>query len=370
MKHKVLTIGSAMRDIFIEHSGQETIELETRQGKQSFILLREGAKVEVDTIEYYTGGGSTNSATTFAHHGIHTFAFFKTGDDAEADFIIDKLAQEGIDTSYVVRSSDMMTGASFIVPCREGDRTMLVYRGANLEMKKDEIPFNIFEDIDQIYVTSLSGTTAKLLLPIAQAAQKVETVVAVNPGMSQLVAGADELREALPYVDILILNAQEANTFMGSLVQTDVEMQTKALEAKMHKKKEDIPELLGSPLTYQSIHFDTKQFFTEVLSRGPKIVVVTNGAEGVYVATKDRIYFHPAGNVKVVSTLGAGDSFGSCFVSSLMQGNAIKEALVKGILNSASVIQYLDAKNGILSHDALEEQFAKIGTHQIEEYFF
>ena len=42
---------------------------------------------------------------------------------------------------------------------------------------------------------------------------------------------------------------------------------------------------------------------------GPKTVVITNGSNGVYVATEKEIIFHPSIKTKVVDTVGAGDSW-------------------------------------------------------------
>jgi sugar/nucleoside kinase (ribokinase family) len=96
-------------------------------------------------------------------------------------------------------------------------------------------------------------------------------------------------------------------------------------------------------------------------------VVVTNGAEGVYVATNDRLYFHKSMHVKVVNTLGAGDAFGSSFVGALYAGNDVSDAIRYGIVNSASVIQHAGAKTGLLSAAALKERISKLDSSLLTE---
>ena len=93
---------------------------------------------------------------------------------------------------------------------------------------------------------------------------------------------------------------------------------------------------------------------------GPKIVVVTDGAQGVYAATDSTMYYHPAVATSVVDTLGAGDSFGSCFIATYLKTNDIEKALRFGNLNSASVIRQIGAKPGLLTWKELEEQDKKI----------
>ncbi len=92
-----------------------------------------------------------------------------------------------------------------------------------------------------------------------------------------------------------------------------------------------------------------------MLKLGPRIVVVTNGGEGVYVATPDKLYFHPSVSTKIVNTLGAGDAFGSCFVGMIYAGVSIGDAMRRGVLNSASVIAYPDAKTGLLNSEQLQQ---------------
>lgn len=76
--------------------------------------------------------------------------------------------------------------------------------------------------------------------------------MANNPGTSQLVAGADTLRESLPNIDILILNADEAKRLMASLLQTSDTL-LKEIKHEQKKSNPELPELLGCHISYNSI---------------------------------------------------------------------------------------------------------------------
>ncbi|GAI85852.1 unnamed protein product, partial [marine sediment metagenome] len=109
----------------------------------------------------------------------------------------------------------------------------------------------------------------------------------------------------------------------------------------------------------------------EILKQGTKIVAVTNGADGVYVAHKNNIYYHPSIKPKnLVSTLGAGDAFGSCFVAQLAQDKSIEDAIRSGILNSSSVLEHLDAKTGLLSKRESEEKLKQINTDLLQTFSY
>lgn len=366
---KILTIGGATQDIFILHKDPEMVHFCLAHQTQSFLLLEEGKKIDVENVLYLSGGGATNSAVLFKRCGFETATCFKIGADERGDFILNDLKKEDIDLSNVIRTQHERTAISFIIPSPSGDRTVLCYRGTTQTVTHNEIPFDAFKQFDQLYITSLSGPSAQLLPEIAHAAKKHHIPVATNPGSSQLQSGADALQEALPNIDILILNTEEACMLMASLIRTNVKLQQHLVDQPAQAQKE-LPSLLQQEITYQTLCFDIKHFFSEVLSRGPKIVVVTNGAEGVYVATHDAILFHPSLNVNVVDTLGAGDAFGSCFVASLLHNYTISESLMRGIMNAASVISFYGAKEGLLSKTALDIKMKTMPTNLVQTFSF
>jgi fructose-1-phosphate kinase PfkB-like protein len=161
----------------------------------------------------------------------------------------------------------------------------------------------------------------------------------------------------------LILNAYEASLLAYSLAMK------KKLSMKQKKIADNnVPDLLKNGLVYKDFLCSLPDYFTYILKSGPRIAVVTNGAEGVYVATQNTLHFHPSLPAKVVSTLGAGDAFASCFVAMLAQQKSIEESLVCGIINSSSVINFLGAKTGLLTQQELANRFKSVGTRKIRSF--
>lgn len=350
---KVLTIGSGIQDVFTKYENVETLDLHTKEENLAYVCLRAGRKIELQDIVYHCGGGATNSAVSFARNGCNVEAFFKIGTDKAGDFILDSLKKNNVSTAHVTRTNQAPTGQSFIIPGPHGNSAVLVYRGANITLTKEDLPENAIKHADQLYITSLSGPAAHLLIPITSIAKKYNVRVAANPGTSQLRSGADFLKEALGNINILILNSYEAELLMTSLM-----VQKPPLDmAQSHK--ENLPELLKKPLGSTTTCFTLQQFFTTVHQYGPEIIVVTNGSEGVYASDKNNIYFHPSIKINIVSSTGAGDAFGSSFVAQLLNNASIEDALRTGIINSSSVIKHLGTQNGLLTRNELE----KISTH-------
>jgi sugar/nucleoside kinase (ribokinase family) len=364
---KILTIGGATQDIFILYEDAETLHLHTKRGKESYLLLKEGGKLEVKELIYSSGGGANNAAFSFKKQGFDVSPVLKVANDEQGTFVIDKLKEAGINTQYVVSVAGH-TGLSFIIPSLEHDRTVFAFRGVNGTMSEEDIPFDDFDQYNYLYITSLSGGSSQLLLSITQQAKKLQIPVAINPGASQLVAGAPTLCKSLLNIDILIINSSEAKKFMLSLAHANEHLHT-TLKKKGKKIKTDHrPILLEESINIEDIWFSINNFFQAVLAQGPRIVVVTNGAEGVYVATGQTVYFHPSLPIKVVNTLGAGDAFGSSFVGAIASGKSIESAIRHGICNAASVISFMDTKQGLLSMKELEKKAQELDPHLLQQF--
>lgn len=57
-----------------------------------------------------------------------------------------------------------------------------------------------------------------------------------------------------------------------------------------------------------------------------RLVILTKGADGSEVITSDEVIPQPAGEAKVVDTVGAGDSFTAAFVVAYLRGDSLADA--------------------------------------------
>jgi sugar/nucleoside kinase (ribokinase family) len=372
---KVFTIGGATLDVFVRYEGTDLITITKKNSSFNFMLFESGEKIEVDELLYQTGGGATNSAVSFKRLGFDTSCFCNIGNDAAGTIVLDTLKKESVETKHIHTSTHYQTGTSFIVNSIKGDYTIFAFRGANSYLELEKLPFDHIAQAEQLYITSLSNNSSLLLPQLVEFAKKNNIRVAINPGVSQLVKGTQTLKESLKYIDILILNSSEAQNFMVALVAND-EIYKKTLMSSQTNwacavnMSDEKPYLIHQPLFYENMYFSIKKFFQEVLKMGPQIVVVTNGCNGVYVATHKEIMFYPSIKTKIINTVGAGDAFGSCFVASLMLGYSPEEALKNGIVNSASVLEHIGAKPGLLTHDQLKQRARCLDMHLLQRFTF
>jgi ribokinase len=359
---KIMTIGSAMQDVFLQYKGVETLHMHTKEEDLAYVCMRAGRKVEIQKPIYYCGGGAANSAVSFARAGFNVKTFFKIGTDNAGEFILNTLAKENVATNHVVKTEEAPTGQSFIIPGPQGNSAVLVYRGANITLLQTELPEAAIAESDYLYITSLSGPAAPLLISITHMAKKYNKPVAANPGTSQLHAGAEFLKEALSGIDILILNSYEAELLMTSL-----SLKLPPLETPK-PLNEALPELLKKPLGSATTCFTLPQFFKAVHQCGPHTIVVTNGAEGVYASDKTAIYFHPSIRITIASSIGAGDAFGSSFISQIINNISIENALRAGIINSASVIEQLGTQSGLLAENEITRRCTELDKTLLKKY--
>lgn len=357
---KICSLGGATKDIFIMYEGAETLHLHTQKGEASYLLLEQGTKIDIPALHYATGGGATNAAVSFKRLGLDVKAFFKVGTDVAGEFVHAEMSREKIDISLCLIDPQTSTALSFIIPSLEHNNVALCYRGANTKLTVDEFPFSCIKEFDYLYISPLSGRSGRLLPALVAEAKKHDIPVATNPGMVQITRDVALFNEALSGISILIVNAHEATHLMKSLLKI-----TNLTISKSKKETIQGPRLLKNFASINDTMLTVYDYFNEILKKGPSIGVVTNGVEGVYVATHETLYFHPSLKTEVVSGLGAGDAFSAAFIGSLAMGKSIEDAILYGVINAHSVLQFADAKEGILTADELEKRAQALGKEKL-----
>ena len=65
---KILSIGAAIQDVFLSNSpALKSVKIDATHDVTELEL---GAKIDVNKVDFATGGGATNAATTFARQGL------------------------------------------------------------------------------------------------------------------------------------------------------------------------------------------------------------------------------------------------------------------------------------------------------------
>lgn len=321
MKYNVITIGSATRDVFLLGSNLKGYYDKRFETGKAY-CFEVGSKNEVDKIVFSTGGGATNAAATFSSLGFKCACVSSVGEDPNGEASIDELKKLGIETKYINISKKENTGYSVLVSSpKVGGRMVIVYRGASAKFKEINIPEYI--NSEWFYITSLAGDIG-FLNKVVNFAVKKNIKIALNPGAKELECGLNKLGPILKKVSLLNLNQEEAAKLTGI-------------------KFNNLDKILKR--------------LVDVIQGG--VVVVTRGPAGLVACNESQCYQAGILPGKVVERTGAGDSFGSGFVSGLMINNSIEYAIQLGSANATAVIKEIGAKNGILRKSDLSK-FKKI----------
>ena len=307
---RIVSLGSALQDIYlIDRDNFGSIEFGT---VSMFKNLEIGSKYDVDKLDFFIGGGGTNSAVTLARSGHEVIYIGNIGHDPAGEAVLKMLDEEGIDTSYVCFPSRAKTGCSIILlDSKTGERTVLTYRGASARFDNLNSDDLALIQPDWLYVTTLRGDMGTLL-NFFEKAKSLGTKIMFNPGKLEL-ANPKQVLGLLQDVDVLLVNKKEASLLVGGSL---------------------LEELLARLKNYC------------------KTVIITDGSMGGIATNGEKTYrFGIYEDVKIKDTTGAGDSFGSGFLASLASGDSFRTALVFASANSTSVVQHRGAKNGILSRN-------------------
>ncbi len=308
----IITFGSATQDILVTPKKITSLKYEKNLDVNKEVCFPVGSKIDLGDMQFNTGGGGTNTAATFALQGLKTAFCGVVGSDVSGQEIINELKKLGINSGLVKKTTEKRTNHSIIILNSGVDRTILAYRGAAELMKKEEIPWRKLK-AKWLYLAPLSGLLCDSFEELVDFAKRNNIEVAVNPSMAQLSLSKELLESIFKKVDVLILNQEEASFL--------------------------------TKIPYE----DEKEIFKKIDQIHPGITVMTRGGEGVVVSDGKYMYSAiPSKERNIVDTTGAGDAFGSGFVSEFVRSGDIEKSMQLGMANSMGCLSQVGSKAGLL----------------------
>lgn len=280
------------------------------------ICLNFGDKVPFEYVKIVKAvGNSANAAVCAARLGLRSALAANIGADQNGKDCVEELHRNKVYTQYLHRHGDKPTNYHFVL-WYDVDRTILVnHVEYNYKFPK------VSGTPEWMYLSSLASNSLDYHMEIAAYLKKNPKVkLAFQPGTFQMKLGVQKLRDIYARTEVFIVNVEEAQRILGN--------QTR----------------------------DVKVLLAELHAYGPKIVLVTDGPAGAYMLDGEHFYFMPIypDPKPPVERTGCGDSFAATFVSALQMGKSPLEALVWAPVNPMSVVQYVGAQEGLLTHDQME----------------
>ncbi len=317
MKYDFVAIGDITTDAFIKLKDAE--ELQDHGVRE--LCVRFGDKVPYEeVIEVRAVGNAANAAVAAARIGLSSALIARIGDDENGRNCRSTLKDNGVADEYVETQAGLPTNYHYVL-WFGAERTILVKQTKfAYSMPKFESP------PAYIYLTSLGESAKDFHHEIARyVAAHPETKLVFQPGTFQIKLGAEELKDIYAVTEIFFCNKEEAQKILNTE------------------------------------EGDVKKLMQMVRQLGPKIVVITDGPAGSNILTDEGAWHAPMypDPAPPVSRTGAGDATASTTVSYIIRGLPPAEALLRGLINAASVVQGVGAQAGLMTGQKIEEWYKK-----------
>ncbi len=305
-----ISIGDTQHDVFLEvEEGAKLFQ----EGDRSYLGLAFPEKITVKKCTTVTAvGNAANAAVGASRLGLKAAFYTVLSDDHIGKDEYKVFEDEGISTKFIQWDKNRRSNFSAVLNYK-GDRTILVHH----EKREYDLPHLPF--IPWVYFTSVAKEHEKLHEQVISYVNESHTKLMFNPGSHQLHDGLKGLKNILEVAHVFFVNKQEAQL----LTMNDTE--------------------------------DEKILLSLLFKEGPSMVVMTDGERGSFCFDGTTFYKLDIMKVPLVEMTGAGDAYATGFTVALAYGKPIAEAMRWGAINSASVIQYIGAREGLLTKENMEK---------------
>jgi len=304
---KILVIGRAGMDIYPEPPGTKI--------------------TDVKDFSTHLGGSAANTCVALSKLGVSSDLVTCISDDAIGEYILNKLKEFKVGSRFCRKVDKVFqTQLAVVETILENNQTIL-YRNnsCDLQLKKDDIDQINFQDYSAVFISG--------------------TALSSNPSRDA-VFHASKKASSLKIPLIIDLDYRPYN-WESNQVKSDV--------YKKVLKKMDI--IIGNDLEF-NIADNSKnglELAESLINDKPSIIVYKKGEYGSDLITKDNKKSFGIFSVIPLKPTGAGDAFNGGFISSLLNGQTIEDAVIKGSASAAIVVTKVACSSAMPNEDELKE---------------
>ena len=271
-------------------------------------FVRPGETLAANSFERFAGGKGLNQSLALARSGVPVCHAGKIGGDGL--FLKQILEESGVDCHLIRVDEKGLTGCALIQVSDSGENCIVLYGGTNQTIPDGQIDA-VFEEFEKDDILLIQNEVNSLDRIIKTAAAR-EMKIFFNPApMRENISEAD-----LDLIHTFIVNEIEGAELSGC----------------------------GTDAGYREILSALRQKFPQAN------ILMTLGAQGAIYASREDAgeIFVPACRVeRVVDTTAAGDTFIGYFLSVLVRGGSVRDALETASKASAHCITIKGAANSI-----------------------
>ena len=278
-------------------------------------LPQRGESVSDAVFMQTFGGKGANQAVAAAKAGGRVCFVNCVGEDSYGSQVIHNLEQAGVNTQYVFKESGVATGTALIMVGQGGENYLGVAPGANYRLERTQV--DQAKDLirSAAMVVLQYEITTETLNYVIDLAHQARRPILLNLAPPRPI-GAESLRK----LDILVVNETEAS-FLCALPVEDLAQAWQAAEA--------------------------------LLAKGPRLVILTLGANGLIALSAQEREQVPAFKVQAVDTTAAGDVFCGALAVALVEGQGLRQSLRFASAASAICVTRMGAQPSIPNRDVI-----------------
>lgn len=262
-------------------------------------LLVDFTSTETGDFRFNAGGGTANFAAAVSMAGMKAAFLGQVGEDLFGHMLEESLASYGVYTGALCYSENCRTSLAFVSTAPDGERDFVFYHspGADAEFAPEQLNKEVLLSSSLVHISTVCATApngAAAVLAAARMAKENGILVSFDPNVRPALwksaeACAAYARQVLPLCDIVKLSQEELELLFGAGTE-----------------QENVEKLIAM---------------------GPRLAVITAGAEGAAWYRRGECGFVPARKVKAVDTTGAGDCFFGSFIAKLLECHKEIEAI-------------------------------------------
>lgn len=272
----------------------------------------------VDLFEKHVAGSEASVMIGMSRLGFTTEFITAVGEDEFGKCILSTLNSEGVGTNFV-KVKPYPTGVYFLqrgYPISNKTDVLYYRKGSAFSfLSPEEIDEEYFKDAMLFHTSgitpSLSESCKATTLKAFEIARRYNIKISFDTNIRKKLLPSSEI--ALDTLEIFIKEADILLTGQGDLDFLFPELNS--IEAKIDKIKS--------------------------LAVKAEMIVLKMGEKGAKVFRDKEIVYKPAYKVEVVDELGAGDAFDAAFLSSILLGKSLSEALTYANAAGAIVVGFM-----------------------------
>ncbi|SCJ60176.1 Uncharacterized sugar kinase ydjH [Anaerotruncus sp. 2789STDY5834896] len=280
-----------------------------------------GDKISCQFVERILGGPQLNMSSVLAGYGDKVYFMDAIPRNADGEFVMQSLAERGVDTSCVVRQENCKNSEGILfVSKREGDRAIF---------------------LEQSYCDPIE--------PSGQMLERIENATyfyTMNRYIGDVLRSTDCIKRARAAGCKLVIDGEghyEDQSNLELLHMADIVLINDTSYGRLKA-------CIGADPA------------ASLLADAAQVVVMTKGPDGCEVFTREEHFAAPGIPVKAIDTTGAGDTFAASFLHCLLQGKDLRYAATFANGAAARLCTILGGGGGIAPE---EEVLAFIRDHGV-----